>query len=49
MNPQAAVYWNPLNTLKGTYTLKATFTLEQPSPHTNYYGLIPRASDLERP
>src|SRR5579862_7080770 len=34
MNPQAAVYWNPLNTLKGTYTVKATFTLEQPSPHT---------------
>src|ERR1700674_142458 len=25
-NPQAAVYWNPANTIAGNYTLKGTFT-----------------------
>jgi hypothetical protein len=39
-NPQAAVYWNPANAASGTYTLKGTFTLLQPSNHTNYYGLV---------
>jgi hypothetical protein len=46
-NPQAAVYWNPANTAAGTYTLKGTFTLMQPSGHTNYYGLVFGGSDLE--
>src|SRR6266542_6325286 len=39
-NPQAAVYWNPANTAKSTYTVKGTFTLMKPSGHNNYYGLI---------
>ncbi len=46
-NPQAAVYWNPANTATGNYTLKATFTLQKPSGHTNYYGLVFGGSDLE--
>jgi hypothetical protein len=46
-NPAAAVYWNPANTATGTYTVKGTFTLMQPSGHTNYYGLIFGGSDLE--
>jgi hypothetical protein len=48
-NPQAAVYWNPANTARGTYTLKGTFTLTKPSGHTNYYGLIFGGSDLDGP
>ncbi|MBK5293485.1 MAG: hypothetical protein JJE04_17650 [Acidobacteriia bacterium] len=48
-NPQAAVYWNPANTVAGTYTLKGTFTLLKPSGHTNYYGLVFGGSDLEGP
>src|SRR2546425_2555341 len=46
-NPQAAVYWNPANKATGTYTLKATFVLQKPSGHTNYYGLVFGGSDLE--
>jgi len=48
-NPQAAVYWNPADTAKGTYTLKGTFTLMKPSGHTNYYGLIFGGSNLDGP
>jgi len=48
-NPQAAVFWNPANTTTGNYTLKGTFTLEKPSGHTNYYGLIFGGSDLDGP
>ena len=46
-NPQAAVYWNPANTVTGNYTLKGTFTLMRPSSHPNYYGLVFGGSDLE--
>jgi hypothetical protein len=46
-NPQAGVYWNPANTIKGNYSLKGTFTLMKPSGHTNYYGLIFGGSSLE--
>ena len=46
-NPAAAVYYNPANTAKGTYTLKGTFTLMKPSGHTNYYGLVFGGSGLE--
>jgi hypothetical protein len=46
-NPKAAVYWNPADTASGTYTLKGTFTLEKPSGHTNYYGLVFGGSGLE--
>ena len=46
-NPQAAVYWNPANTMTGAYTVKGTFTLMKPSGHTNYYGLVFGGSDLD--
>jgi hypothetical protein len=48
-NPQAAVYWNPAHTVTGNYTLKATFTLMRPSSHTNYYGFVFGASNLDGP
>jgi hypothetical protein len=48
-NPQAAVYWNPANTISGNYSLKGTFTLVKPSGHNNYYGLVFGGSDLEGP
>ena len=48
-NPQAAVYWNPANTVSGNYTLKGTFTLMKPSGHNNYYGLVFGGNGLEGP
>ena len=45
--PQAAVFWNPANTITGNYTLKGNFKLLKPSGHTNYYGLVFGGSDLE--
>jgi hypothetical protein len=45
--PQAAVFWNPANTMTGNYTLKGTFKLMKPSGHTNYYGLVFGGSELE--
>ena len=47
VNPQAAIYWNPANRATGTYTVKANFTLLEPSNHNNYYGLIFGGKDLE--
>jgi hypothetical protein len=47
VNPQAAVYWNPANTASGSYTLKSTFTLVEPSNHTNYYGIVFGGHDLD--
>ena len=49
VTPQAAVFWHPGNNATGSYTLKGTFTLVQPSDHTNYYGLVFGGSDLEGP
>jgi hypothetical protein len=49
INPQAAVYWNPANTVSGNYSLKGTFTLLRPSSHVNYYGLVFGGSNLEGP
>src|ERR1700730_5188638 len=46
-NPQAAVFWNPANTVTGNYSLKGTFVLVKPSDHTNYYGLVCGGSGLE--
>jgi hypothetical protein len=46
-NPQAAVYWNPADTVSGNYTLKGSFTLMKPSGHANYYGLVFGGSGLE--
>jgi hypothetical protein len=49
ITPQAAVFWNPANTVTGNYSLKGTFTLMKPSGHTNYYGLVFGGSDLGGP
>lgn len=49
VNPQAAVYWNPADTASGNYSIKATFTLLEPSNHTNYYGLVFGGRDLAGP
>jgi hypothetical protein len=45
----ATVAWDPANTATGSYNLKATFTLLEPSSHTNYYGLVFGGSELEGP
>ena len=45
--PSAAVFWKPANTATGNYTLKGSFTLNKPSGHTNFYGLIFGGSALE--
>ena len=42
----AGVFWNPANTAAGDYTTSATFTLQKPSGHTNYYGLVFGGADL---
>ena len=42
----AAVVWDPSQTASGAYTLKAKFTLQKPSGHTNYYGLVFGGKDL---
>jgi hypothetical protein len=47
INPQAAVYWNPANTVMGNYSLKGNFTLLKPSNHNNYYGLVFGGGDLD--
>jgi hypothetical protein len=43
----AAVVWNPSNTATGDYTLSGKFTLQAPSGHNNYYGLIFGAGALD--
>jgi len=43
----AGTFWNPKNSATGNYTLKATFVLNKPSSHTNYYGLVFGGSGLE--
>jgi len=43
----AMVAWNPANTSTGNYTLKGTFTMEEPSGHANYYGLVFGGRELE--
>ncbi len=43
----AVVVWHPGNTASGEYDLKGKFKLEEPSDHTNYYGLVLGASDLD--
>lgn len=47
VNPQAAVYWSPANTMSGNYSIKGNFTLVKPSGHTNYYGIVFGGSGLE--
>lgn len=43
----AAVVWDPANTATGSFSLSATFTLQAPSDHTNYYGLVYGGRELE--
>ena len=43
----AVTAWNSGNTAMGTYTLKGTFTLLEPSGHVNYYGLVYGGGGLE--
>ena len=41
--------WNPGQTASGNYTLKGRFTLQKPSGHVNYYGLVFGGSSLSEP
>jgi hypothetical protein len=43
----AGTFWHPGTTATGNYTLKATFNLQEPSNHVNYYGLVFGGSDLD--
>jgi hypothetical protein len=43
----AGTFWHPGNTASGSYAVRATFNLMQPSNHTNYYGLVFGGRDLE--
>jgi hypothetical protein len=43
----AGTFWDARNNAAGNYTLKATFNLNQPSSHTNFYGLVFGGSQLE--
>jgi hypothetical protein len=42
-----AIFWDPAHTVKGLYSLKATFTLMKPSDKVTHYGLIFCGSDIE--
>ena len=42
----AGVFWNATDTATGNYTAKATFNLQQPSNHNNFYGIVFGGSDL---
>ncbi|HEV8393436.1 MAG TPA: hypothetical protein VGQ37_04145 [Vicinamibacterales bacterium] len=44
----AGTFWNG-TMASGSYTLKATFNLQEPSNHTNYYGLVFGGSTLDAP
>jgi hypothetical protein len=43
----AGTFWNPADSVAGNYTVRGTFTLMKPSPHTNYYGLIFGGGELD--
>jgi hypothetical protein len=45
----AGTFWNPANTASGAYRLKATFNLQEPSNHLNYYGLVFGGATLDAP
>jgi hypothetical protein len=42
----AGTFWNGTSAT-GNYTLKATFNLQEPSNHTNFYGLVFGGASLE--
>jgi hypothetical protein len=43
----AGVFWNPSQTATGNYTVKATFNLQKPSNHNNFYGIVFGGSALD--
>lgn len=45
--PQAAVFWNPANTVNGNYSLKGTFTLIKSTGYLEYYGLAFGGNNIE--
>ncbi len=45
----AGTFWHPSNMANGSYVLRGTFNLMEPSNHTNYYGLVFGGRDLEGP
>lgn len=45
----AGTFWHPSNVANGSYVLRGTFNLMEPSNHTNYYGLVFGGRDLEGP
>jgi len=47
MGGPAGTFWNPSHAATGDYTARATFNLNKPSSHTNYYGLVFGGKDLE--
>jgi hypothetical protein len=42
----AVVLWKDADRATGTYTLRGTFTMMQPSGHRNFYGLVFGGNDL---
>lgn len=42
-----AIVWDPAHTVKGVFSVKATFTLLKPADKVTHYGLIFGAADLE--
>jgi hypothetical protein len=49
VNPKAAVFYHPSNTMSGTYTLKGTFAQNARSSHVNYIGFVFGGKDLAGP
>lgn len=45
----AGTFWNPAQTASGNFTARATFTLQKPSGHNNFYGLIAGGRNLDGP
>jgi hypothetical protein len=42
-----AIFWEPARTVKGVYSVKATFTLMKPSDTATHYGLVFGGTDVE--
>jgi hypothetical protein len=42
-----AIVWDPARTVKGVYSVRATFTLMKPGDNVTHYGLAFGANDLE--
>jgi hypothetical protein len=47
MGGPGAIFWDPAHTVKGNYSVKATFALMKPSDKVTHYGLVFGGSDLE--